>query len=351
MFGGYRGVWWVETIRRMVVSVRPARDAGSLVPGLVVVSAGVLVAVVVNVLVPAVSQLVAAVVLGAALTNLGVRGAALEPGLAFAARRLLRVGVVLLGAQLAVSDVVALGWPVLLLVLGTVAVTFSVTWWVGCRLGLGRGLSVLVATGFSICGAAAVAAMEGVVGGAKEDVVTAVALVTLYGSLAMVVLPLAGGVVGVPAGGVAGWAGASVHEVAQVVATAQTAGSAALGVAVVVKLTRVVLLAPLIAGVGVWRRRVEGPSGGGGRAPVLPLFVVGFLVMVGLRSAGVVPVGWLAPLRSAQMVLFAAALFAMGAAVRLRVLARTGRRAVVLGGLATAVVVGVSLAGVGLLVS
>ncbi|GAA3199762.1 YeiH family protein [Nonomuraea roseoviolacea] len=318
-------------------------------PGLLVAAAGVAVAVTVNALVPAVSPLMVAVVLGALLGNLGARPEVLRPGLTFASGRLLRLGVVLLGARLAVPDVLALGLPVLLLVVTTVAVTFSGTWWLGTRLGLGRDPALLVATGFSICGAAAIAAMDGVTDSEKRDVMTAVALVTLYGSVAIALLPLAGGLLHLPAESFGVWAGASVQEVAQVVATAQTAGQAALATAVVVKLTRVVMLAPLIAGVSLWRRRTAGP-GPRGRTPVVPLFVAGFLAVVALRSLGAVPDGWLAPIRTAETVLFTAALFAMGTAVRVRELLSTGRRAVALGAVSALLVTLVALAGVLVLV-
>ncbi|MEU6408382.1 putative sulfate exporter family transporter [Microbispora sp. NPDC046933] len=323
----------------------------SRLPGLLVTAAGVALATAVNALVPAVSPLMAALVLGAVTTNLGAGSPALRPGFEFAARVPLRLGIVLLGAQLALPDVLALGLPVLLLVVVTVAVTFFGTQWLGRRLGLGRELSLLVATGFSICGAAAVAAMDGVTDGDEEDVMTAVALVTLYGSLAIAVLPAAGGLLHLSPEAFGVWAGASVHEVAQVVATAQAAGGAqavggaALTSAVVVKLTRVVLLAPLIAGVTLWRRRTAAPSEGR-RPPVVPLFVAGFLAMAALRSLGVLPPASLAALRTAETLLFTAALFGMGAAVRLRALLRTGRRAVALGALSTALVTLVALAGV-----
>lgn len=308
-------------------------------------TAGVALAIAVNALVPAVSPLMAALVLGAVTTNLGPSSPALRPGLEFAARGPLRLGIVLLGAQLALPDVLALGLPVLLPVVVTVTATFFGTQWLGRRLGLGRELSLLVATGFSICGAAAVAAMDGVTDSDEEDVMTAVALVTLYGSLAIAVLPQAEGLLHLSPEAFGVWAGASVHEVAQVVATAQAVGGAALTTAVVVKLTRVVLLAPLIAGVTLWRRRTAAPTEGR-RPPVVPLFVAGFLAMAALRSLGVLPPASLSALKTAETLLFTAALFGMGAAVRLRALLRTGRRAVALGALSTILVTLVALAGV-----
>ncbi|MCW3840684.1 putative sulfate exporter family transporter [Micromonospora yasonensis] len=143
------------------------------------------------------------------------------------------------------------------------------------------------------------------------------------------------------------WAGASVHEVAQVVATAGAVGSAALATAVVVKLTRVILLAPLIAGVSLWRRRTAETSGTR-RPPVVPLFVAGFLAMMVLRSVGTVPDALLAPLKTIQAVLFTAALFGMGSAVRLRALLRTGWPGVALGAVSSVLIALVALGGVAL---
>jgi uncharacterized membrane protein YadS len=113
-------------------------------------------------------------------------------------------------------------------------------------------------------------------------------------------------------------------------------------VAVVVKLTRVLLLAPMVAGVSVWQRRSG--AGAGARPPLVPLFVVGFLAMVALRSTGAVPAEVLSAAATATTVLFAAALFGLGTAVRLPALLRTGRRGLALGGLATVLVGVVALA-------
>ncbi|WP_416309474.1 YeiH family protein [Saccharopolyspora sp. NFXS83] len=223
-----------------------------------------------------------------------------------------------------------------------VVVTFAGTVVLGRVLGVSRGLSVLVATGFSICGASAIAAVEGVVDREDEEVATGVALVTVFGSLSMVLLPLLGGVWGVGPELLGRIAGGSVHEVAQVVAAASPAGAAAVSVAVVVKLGRVVLLAPLVAGIGLVRRR----SGGGGRrAPLLPLFVVGFLAAMAVRGTGLVPEPVLGAAREATTVLLAAALFALGTSVRVGGLRRTGPRALVLGACSTALITSVTVAG------
>lgn len=294
--------------------------------------------------VPVLPGLLVAIAVGAVARSAGLVPAALDPGLAWAGRRLLRAGVVLLGLQLSLGDLLGLGMREVAVLLVTVAATFSATLWLGPRLGVGRPLTLLVATGFSICGAAAVAGMSPVAEADEEDVATAVALVTVYGSIALVALPVVAGALGL-SDRVAGlWAGMSVHEVAQVVAAAGTVSAAALTVAVVAKLARVLLLAPLVAGVGVVRRR-SGASTGGRRAPLVPLFVVGFVVAVLVRSVGLVPDAVLPAVKPVTTLALAAAMTALGTQIHVGRLVRTGGRPLLLGAVSTVVAAGVSLGG------
>lgn len=308
---------------------RPRARSGDLGPGLGVAALGVALAYAAHRLLPSAGPLSLAVLFGVVLGNLPVSLRRLRPGLDYAARRLLRIGIVLLGLRLAVVDVLELGAPGLLVVTVVVAVTFVGTQWLGRRLGLSAGASLLVATGFSICGASAVAAMDGVTRNRREDVATAIALVTLFGSLAILVLPLLQHPLGLSDVAFGTWAGASVHDVAQTVATASGAGSGALAAAVVVKLTRVVLLAPMVAGVSLWQRRRSAADPV--RPPIVPLFVLGFLAAVVARSTGVLPESALSAGTGASNLVLAAALFGLGTSVHLRSLVRTGGRALVLG--------------------
>ncbi|HEY4331865.1 MAG TPA: putative sulfate exporter family transporter, partial [Ilumatobacteraceae bacterium] len=228
----------------------------NIVAGLALVAGCVAIAFAVHAAVAAISPLVVAVVLGALLTNLGWVPDRCRDGLRFATKRLLRIGIVLLGFRLALGDVAHLGGPSIAVVVGVVLLTFFGTQWLGAKLGINRDLSLLVATGFSICGASAIAAMEPLSDASEEDVAFSIALVTLCGSLAIAVLPPLGRLLGMRPEVFGSWVGASVHDVAQVVVTASTAGSVALSAAVVVKLTRVAMLAPMVAGVSVNRRRL-----------------------------------------------------------------------------------------------
>lgn len=323
-------------------------------PGALVATVGILVALGLHRLVPAVGPLTWAVLLGAASANLNLLPRSAEAGLKVVTRKLLRVGVVLLGFSLSLVSILQLGVPVIALVVVTLFVTLGSTFWLGQRLGLGRPRSLLIATGFAICGASAIAAMEENAEADDEDVAVAIAMVTICGTAAMVVLPLLQVPLGLTDAQFGSWAGASVHEVGQVVAAASPAGAAAVGVAIVVKLTRVLLLAPVVAGVSWTRRRRlrdEGASDQGlDLPPLVPVFVIGFLVCVLVRSTGLVPDAAIGVIETAQTLTLGAALFGMGTGVHLASLVRSSGRAMGLAVVSTLVVAGVSLAGVHLLV-
>lgn len=261
----------------------------------------------------------------------------------------MRAGIVLLGLRLGLDDVRGLGWATVAMVLGVVTATLLGTWWLGRRLGLPGDQPLLIATGYAVCGASAIGAVGEVRDSDERDAATSVALVTLCGTLAIAVLPLLQSPLGLSDAEFGRWAGASVHDVGQVVATAQTAGDAALGEAVLVKLMRVALLGPLVAVVALAARRgnkaTQGASGAR-RVPLVPLFVVGFLAAVALRSTGLLPPAVLDTAHVAQELLLAAALFGLGSAVDLPSLTRTGGRVAALGLSAWLVVAGLSCAGV-----
>jgi uncharacterized integral membrane protein (TIGR00698 family) len=332
--------------------VRPRAEVRRVGPGLLAAGLATAVAATVHHVAPSVSPMTAAVALGVLAGNLRrgqtrILSPATRPGLGVAAKRVMRLAVVLLGLKLAVSDILALGWPSLVLVCLVVAATFFGTQWLGRKAGLPGDQPLLIATGFSICGASAVAAMNGVTESEERDTVTAVALVTLCGTLAIALLPLLHHPLGLSDLQFGRWTGASVHDVGQVVAIGQTAGPAALGQAVVVKLMRVALLAPLVTGVALARsRRAGGRAAGEKRPAPLPLFLVGFLACVALRSTGVLSTGFVNTAGTVDELLTAAALFALGSMVDVRNLLRTGRKALLVGLASWALIAVVSYAGV-----
>jgi uncharacterized integral membrane protein (TIGR00698 family) len=335
-------------------------------PGIAVAGGAALVAFGIHLLVPAIPLLTAAVGLGMLVGQFPacqrILDGALKPGLAVAARRLLRLGIVLLGLKLSLVDIAGLGWEAILVIVLIVTITFVATLLFGRLLGLPGTQPILIAAGFSICGASAVGAMSAVTRSRDEDTATPIALVTLCGTLAIFILPVLRIPLGLSPEDFGVWVGLSVHDVGQVVATAQIAGPAALAAAVVVKLTRVLTLAPMVAIVGLVERRadarnaalgaghpdyVERPAGK--RPPIVPLFIAGFIGAVLVRTFLPLPDAVLAVADILQTTLLAMALFALGSNIRFRALARTGWRALIVGLASWLLIAVLALVGVWLL--
>ncbi len=283
-------------------------------------------------------------IIGIALGNAPFNTDALRPGLAFVAKHVLRIGVIALGMRLSIDSIGELGAGVIITVVATVTATFFGTQALGRRLGVSRPLSLLVATGYSICGASAIAAMEGSSDAEEEEVAVAIGLVTLAGTIAMFAIPILGAVVGLSDDQYAIWAGASIHDVAQVVSAGAARGTDVLAAAVVVKLTRVLLLAPLVTGVSISRNRRS--SSGDARPAPIPGFVAGFLLFVAIRSTGTVPDAVIDLTEWVERVLFTIALVGLGAGVRFSKLRQLGGAPLALGAMASGIVATISLGAV-----
>lgn len=313
-----------------------------LAPGLVLACVAAGIGFVLHGLAPGIPAVLVAVALGVVVANTRGTPVRARPGLTLASGALLRVGIVLLGFDLVFQEMLRLGARGLSVVVVVVIATFFGTQWAGQRLGISDGLSLLVATGFSICGVSAIAAARGLSDADEEEVAYAVALVTLCGSLAIVLLPSLSGVLGLDDRSYGAWVGASVHDVAQVVATSSAVGGVAVTTAIVVKLTRVLMLGPLLAWIG-WS---HGRGAGAAHVPLVPPFVLAFVAAAALRSADLVPSGLLPSIAHAKAALLAVALFAVGARVELRRLFAVGTRPLVLGLCSWVIVAAVSYAGV-----
>ena len=330
-------------------------------PGLAIAASIAAVAFVVEYLIKnntagVISPLVIAVVLGALTSNLGWLPENCRIGLGFAARNLLRLGIVLLGLQLSFSQVRELGAPGLALVIVVVAATFVGTQWLGKKMGLSPGLSLLVATGFSICGASAIAAMRPVSDADDDDMAYAIALVTICGTLAIFLLPAIGELIGFSGAQFGSWVGASVHDVAQTVATAASGNDDAQDAAIVVKLTRVMLLAPLVAAVSFTRRQklnrtiaTDSKTQKAKLPPIVPLFVVGFIAAISINSSFNLPSEFLSNVKWLEKSLLACALVGLGAGVDARKLRRVGSRPLALGLISWILIATLSALGVAVL--
>jgi uncharacterized integral membrane protein (TIGR00698 family) len=290
-----------------------------------------------------VSPLMLAVLAGMALGHLYPPPSRCLPGIGFAGRRILRFAIVLLGLQLSASQVVAIGLDGILIVGAVVAITFTAIALLGQLLGVSPTLTGLLAAGTSICGASAVAAMSTVNEASEEDVTYAMAAVTVFGTILMFLLPFAGHALGLDERAFGIWAGASIHEVAQVTGAAFQYGDAAGETGIIVKLTRVMMLAPLVVAVGLWLHRRRSPENENAAPPAFPLFVLGFIAAAAVNTLFPIPTDIRAGILSVTAFLMTMALAALGLQAHVTRLKAKGMRPLALGAVGTVLIVGLSL--------
>lgn len=310
-------------------------------PGVLVCLAVGVVSMIIAEPIPALNGLVIAIILGILWRNFAPYPAVLGAGTKFAQKPILRLSIVLLGLQIPVGVILGLGAWVMVSVLAAVGLTFWLTMVIGKWLRMSRSQRLLFASGFSICGAAAVVGTDSVTDSDEDEVAIALAMVVVYGTSMILLIPALVTLFGLSEEQAGLWIGLSTHEVAQVVAAGGIVGGSALAIAVTVKLARVLMLAPVLAGIA-WseRRRMERAGGHSlaeqsERPPLVPLFVIGFVVCVAIGSFGIIPETPASIAQSIQAVLLATAMFALGLSVHVPSLIRVGRRPAILGAFST----------------
>jgi uncharacterized integral membrane protein (TIGR00698 family) len=293
------------------------------------------------------SPMILAIVIGIAFHNLAGTPAWAKQGVTFSVRRLLRIAIILLGLQLSVTQVIEVGSHGLGIIAAALLATFVFTVWMGRLLGVEPKLAQLIAAGTSICGASAIIAINTVTEARDEDVAYAVACVTVFGSVAVFAYPLLPGLLHLDPHGFGLWSGASIHEIAQVMAASFQKGQKAGEFATIAKLARVILLAPMIIALRelAKRRTKADPSVGtkSARAP-MPWFVFGFMGLVLVNSLIQVPAEAKVFIVTLTTFLLSVALAAMGLETDLRKLTAKGFRPALLGALAFLFIAGFSLA-------
>jgi len=328
----------------------------SVAPGLFVAIAVAAVARLVTGFLPSiVAEVSVALLLGIVVASAaGPRLRPFEPGLRFASQRVLRLGIILLGARLSLAEIAQIGLPATGLIVVTMVISFAIVLLASRVVRVEGRLAVLIAVGSAVCGNTAIVATAPVIGARAREVAYAVATITLFGTLAVFLYPAIGHAIALPQPQFGLWAGVAVHDTSQVIATSSTYGSGALDVATVVKLIRNALMAPLLLVIAaVWAARAEdavgaeeadGAEGAGdlarrGIRRAFPLFVLGFLALAALRTLGVIGLDLATTLDLVARTLILVALAAVGMSIHLGELSETSWRPLAIG-FAVALVVG-----------
>jgi uncharacterized integral membrane protein (TIGR00698 family) len=271
--------------------------------------------------------LVLAILLGVAIRTAWTPGERWHAGIVFSAKTLLEVAVVLLGASVSARTVVALGPALLAGIMLVVAVAIATSYGIGRALGLPQRMAILVACGNSICGNSAIAAVAPVIGADGDDIAASIAFTAVLGVIVVLLLPLLVPVLVLSLTQYGVLAGLTVYAVPQVLAATLPIGALSNQVGTVVKLVRVLMLGPVVLCLSLLTRRLRGTAAA---APALhelvPWFIVGFLLVLTLRSLALIPEALLLPIKTVAAFLTTVSMAALGLGVDVRVVAKAGVR-------------------------
>lgn len=340
-----------------------------VLPGLLLAVAIAAAATIIGAFFPIVGGPVSGIVIGVVVAAIVKPAQRFRPGITVAGKFILQVSVVVLGAQLSLAQVVKVGLGSLPVMVGTLAVCLTAAYFVGRWLGIVGDIRTLIGVGTGICGASAIAAVTPVIGAVSVDVAYAVSTIFLFNVAAVLTFPLLGHLLGLSQHAFGLFAGTAVNDMSSVVAASTTYGSAAANYAVVVKLTRTLLIIPICFGLAALVGRKAAVTAATATASaaaadtgspattieqrprrsrpqlrrLVPWFLVGFLLLAAANSIGLIPAASHHALNQTSIFLITVALSAIGLSTDLAGFRRTGPRPLILGGILWIVVSATSL--------
>ena len=318
--------------------LRAAARIASLVPGALLCALVTLVAVSIQAAEettaghPYVEAIVIAILLGTAIRTVWEPGRGFQSGIAFSAKQLLEVAVALLGTSITFAAVAASGLLLLGAIVSVVALTLAASFAISRSLGLSVRLSILIACGNSICGNSAIASVAPVIGASTDEVASSISFTAVLGVVVVLGLPLLIPLLLLSETQYGILAGMTVYAVPQVLAATIPAGLVSTQIGTLVKLVRVMMLGPVVAGIAIFARRLRNhrPAAPGGIDffKVVPWFIIMFFVFAGLRSLSLIPNMAVGPLQKTASVLTVLSMAALGLGVDLRVIGDVGGRVI-----------------------
>lgn len=228
-------------------------------------------------------------------------------GIRFCQKPLLRIAVIGLGLKLSFVELFQIGSSSLIIILLATVTSLFFGFWISKRMGLSRELGVLLSVGTSICGASAILAAESVLPNAKKETSIALATITVLGTVAIFAFPPIGHFLNLSDSDFGVWMGASLQEMAHVVAAAFSFGEGSVTTAITVKLGRICLLAPVLFFIAYREKKVTKQN-----IPIIPWFIFGFVICAGIRTLAVIPEVWLNKLIWFDLLLLCMSMAAVG---------------------------------------
>ena len=294
---------------------------------------------------PYLEALVLAILIGVAIRTTWTPGLGWVPGIVFSAKFILEFAIVLLGASVSITMIAALGPLLILGIASIVAVAIGASFLLCRALGLPQRMSILIACGNSICGNSAIAAVAPVIGADADDIASSISFTAVLGVVVVLGLPFLVPILQLSLTQYGVLAGLTVYAVPQVLAATLPIGALSNQVGTVIKLVRVLMLGPVVLGFSLFASHVKPAHDRLNRRrprlnELVPWFIIGFLIVLAIRSMGLIPQNILPAITSFAAFLTTIAMAALGLGVDVRAVARTGAR-VTLAVTASLIVLGV----------
>lgn len=276
------------------------------------------------------SPLIIAIILGLIIGNSFKLPEIFKPGINFSLKKILRVAIIFLGFRITFQNVLEVGLEGLIVDAFMLISSFVIGVWISEKVfGLDKQMSYLIASGSSICGASAVLATVPVVKGQMHQAAMAVATVTIFGTIAMFLYPAvykSGLLLTFDDVRYGIFTGATVHEVAQVVAAGFAISEIAGNTATISKLTRVMMLAPLLIVLSFYLAKKHSTHGVNLREIPIPWFVFGFIGMVGINSLNLLPKVVIGYINTVDTFLLTVSMAALGIETNIEKMKKTGMK-------------------------
>ncbi len=326
------------------------RRTRALVPGLAISVVLAIVATIAGNHFRVIGAPVFAIVGGMIISAFVSKKKTLQAGIGFSSKSVLKGSIIVLGTGLSFHEVVVTGVSSLPVLLGTLVVALASAWLLGRWLLIESDLTTLIGVGTAICGASAIAATDAVISASESDVSYAISTIFFFNVTAVLTFPALGHLMHLSSHAFGLWSGTAVNDMSSVVAASSVYSKAAASFAVIVKLTRTLMIIPITVGLASLRARSKGtvastdvPSRITTLRRVFPVFIIWFLVAVFANSMNWISSAWHPDLALVASFMISVALGAIGMSSNFAEIRKMGARPLLMGGALWILVSGSSL--------
>jgi len=271
------------------------------------------------------------ILLGIVLAGI-TRPASFEPGIRFTGKKILQYSIILLGFEMNLFNVIAIGGTSFSVMIFTLLTSFVVAYGMGRVLHLDFGTTILIGAGTGICGGSAIAAVAPVIGAKDKDIIFSISTIFLFNIIAVFLFPFLGHVMGMSDMGFGMWAGTAINDTSSVVAAGYSYSADAGNYATIVKLTRALMIVPVCVIMAVFMaHRKKNQNGQFEIKKIFPWFILWFVAASIINTTGILPTSWSHVLGNAGKFFIIVAMVAIGLNTNLKSLVRNGIRSIVLG--------------------